>query len=237
MLEQIVLTQGNSHGLARMMNDNREYVGAFLAEITEKGIVPVRGVFENGGEIDASHIDSQVKPQFLQDLNRYAEQARSHPERYALIDVHTHGRTFGETIREYDPYWTIACTGTHPQGSVVNGKYYVSRRGGGDDIALERIAERLMNHRIAYYHLFVHPAYGSEGKPMSRDKVIFTAYKYDPSAVGRVKEIPVREESAESRFSAIIARIPYFMAACSLITQSRSGGVALGRGRSASSFR
>ena len=191
MLEEIILEPRVVHTLVNMMDDNHEYMGQLFAEITNYGIYPVEGIFARGSELDTS-IDPQIKQKFLQILNYNAAQAKAHPERYAIIDVHTHGRAFGEKIKIYDPYWSIARAETHKPGSIVEGKFYVSTLEGSDDVSFERIARRFQAQQIPFYHLFVHPTYGSEGTTMSRYKVAVTAYKYNPSNTGKVEEISVK---------------------------------------------
>ena len=39
--------------------------------------------------------------------------------------------------------------------------------------------------------IFVHPAYGTEGKLMSRDLVAITCYEYDQSQKFGIKELPL----------------------------------------------
>ena len=194
MIERILLTPGIVDRLAELMNDSHEYVGQFLAEIRDEGIVPIQGVYCRGSELDASHFEYEAaKQKFLQKLNRNAEIAKQNPRQYAIIDFHTHSRRFGDRIREYDPYWTITKRSGYQPCSIINGRFYVSMRDGdlGDDITLEEIAQRCQKEGIKYYHLFVHPTYGSEGTPMTKDKIAITAFKYNPHKIGKVEEIPV----------------------------------------------
>jgi len=194
MIERILLTPGIVDRLAELMNDSHEYVGQFLAEIRKDGIVPIQCVYCRGSKLDASHFeDEAAKQKFLQELNRNAEIAKQNIHRYAIIDFHTHSRRFGDRIREYDPYWTITKRSGYQPCSIINGRFYVSMRDGdlGDDITLEEIAQRCQKEGIKYYHLFVHPVYGSEGTPMTKDKIVITAFKYNPHKIGKVEEIPV----------------------------------------------
>ncbi len=191
MLEKIILTNDHVKGLNEMMNDNHEYMGTFLMEITNSGMNPLDGVFCRGGELDADQMDGDEKKALLQMMNKYAALAKENPETYAIIQMHTHGRKFGELIQKYDPYWTIKCTESRQPGKIVNDKFYVSKREGGDDLAFKEMAELHIKKGIKFYHLFVHPEYKSEGTLMSEDKIKLTGYKFNPNNIGNVEEIPI----------------------------------------------
>jgi len=192
MLEQLLLTPGQVDGFVDMMNDNNEYSGQFLAHITDAGLVFIDGYCARGGQLDAAEMNAEERSQLLNELNAQYQIAKSHPGKYALVYMHTHGREFGQIIKQSDPYWTLEYTGERERGSLVDDRFFVSRRSGGDDTAFADMAKQFEKLEVPYYHLFVHPAYGSEGSLMGAEQVQLNMFKYNKNNIGNVEEIPIK---------------------------------------------
>ncbi len=105
-----------------------------------------------------------------------------------IMDVHTHSRKEGTLIKGYDPYWSVGKKRAlqMKSGMITKDNFYISMQDSADSEVME-----YLNSKEIIYALFVHPAYKTEGQLMSKDKICFTAFKYDPSSLGYVREIPL----------------------------------------------
>ena len=127
-------------------------------------------------------------------IKKHLERVRTDPGRYEILTGHAHCRKLKRAVEVFDPYWTIGADEGLVPGSIVDGKFYVTRKGrSGDSGALQAIHNYLnplfginLNRT-----LFFHPAYGSEGKSMTRGLVSVTGYEFNESARFKVREIPV----------------------------------------------
>lgn len=138
----------------------------------------------------------EINSTSMQDvMAHYIPRSREEPHIYEVIPGHAHSRAYGHTIEPFDPYWTIAQAEGLVPGSIVDGKFYVTKKldNGGDSKAFEglctsfgRVTKVNINRT-----LFVHPRYGSEGNPMTRELVQLTAYGFAPASRFKVREIPI----------------------------------------------
>jgi len=196
MLDKIVLSKSWRDGFADIMNDSCEHTGHILARVHGRGIVPVDALFCRGSELHAMPEDPKEKEQLLEFMHNCYTIAQADSGAYAILDSHSHGRKFGEIIQPYDPYWTITPTGQYRPGAVVADRFFVSRlHESGDDLEFEKRARVYAKHQVPFFHLFLHPQYGTENQPMTKEKVQCTMYAYAPHELGKVREVPIVSES------------------------------------------
>lgn len=143
---------------------------------------------EGQNSIDARFIQS-CPPPFL-------EAVKANPQCYELIPGHMHARSYGTLVEVFDPYFTLPNpTEGHPPGSIVDGEFFVhpSERRQGDTGAIQGWARYFKDvHDIsARTHLFVHPAYGSEGNVMAPELVRISGYELDAAARFGVRKVAV----------------------------------------------
>jgi len=184
--ESIIIPRDEVSAMAGLSNRNEELLGYYLAERTSQGLRTIDSIFVAAADNNTGSVKEQDRQKFKQFVNDYLTLARRDP-RFAVLASHVHSRRFGDRIQSDDPYWSINGRNAGlPLNTIVDRKFYISGRG-GDDTAFE-------SEHTKYgiqYHLFFHPAPGSEGQIMTHDKVMLTAFKYDPSRLGKVRETEV----------------------------------------------
>lgn len=142
---------------------------------------------EGANSIDARFVQS-CPPSFVG-----AAKANS---RHELIPGHMHARSYGTLVEVFDPYFTLPNpTKGHPPGTIVEGEFFVhpTERRQGDTGAIQGWARYFKDvHDISVRtHLFVHPAYGSEGSVMAPELVRISAYELDAAAPFGVRGVSI----------------------------------------------
>lgn len=177
MLEQIIITEGLHNALIEASNSNNEYAGYILGEITPAGIKLINAAISEN-ETNSASVNYIPK--------KYWDKVQAEHNKYVLLSVHSHSVKLGDKIRWCDPLWSVK---EKPQ-SPDEKRQFIQVPGAVTDDG--DVIEALYKKIGAEYALFVHPRFGSDGETMAREKVQVTAYKYDSSSVGKVKEIPLK---------------------------------------------
>jgi len=176
--QQIFMPTDIKDMLYTLMGYPNEFSGLLIAERRKNGLIVFYGELDEGTEDKGSpwRIPGRIEGLIA-----------SNSERYTLVPAHSHSRRFGEVIDIIDPYWSAnkELAGDYERGTVVD-NFFISRKQGGDSLVAEHFHKSGID-----FHIFAHPAHGSEGQRMSRDKIRITAYKYNPSSIGRVREVPL----------------------------------------------
>lgn len=186
MSEKILISRRHANSVIDLSNCDNEFIGYFLAERTPYGLQTLESVFVEAGENSTGTV-AEPELQLFRDKATEYLRAVQRNSNLALIGSHAHSRKFGDRIRTDDPYWSVDGKKTrYPLDTVVDRMFYISGRG-GDDNAFEMDHDRYgVNH-----HIFVHPAFSSEGEIMTPHKARLTGFKYDQSRLGKVNQIGV----------------------------------------------
>ncbi|MBD3304520.1 hypothetical protein GF343_05210 [Candidatus Woesearchaeota archaeon] len=177
MLEQIIITEELHNALIEASNSSNEYSGYLLGELTPEGVKLVNAAI---GETAANSASVNYIPK------KYWDKVHAEPDKYALLSVHSHSVKFCDKIRWCDPFWSIKKEPKSPEEK----RQFIQVSGAETDDG--DVVEALRQKAGLEYALFVHPCFGSAGETMTKEKVQITAYKYDSSSVGKVKEIPLK---------------------------------------------
>lgn len=169
------------------MNSDIEWAGFFGAVERSGDLYICNAIYGKGMENSASLVPASSQ------LWRIIE------EGLTPVDVHTHGRRNGDVIQRIDPYWSVGKqTAQGLQTGLIFNQFYISKHDKADSEAMESCHNNNIN-----YAVFIHPRFGSEGQIMSPDKVQITAYTYDATSLGRVREIGLKVVSNEELERAI----------------------------------
>ncbi len=156
------------------------------------------------GEIEETRItlrDYQFRPMSEMSASAFElsdplrAKLRAEPDRWELFHGHMHSRKYGNRIEIFDPYFSLPQKEGTP-GEIKEGKFYVTRKGpktvadsGG--MSFWCSWGKANSSKTTDKHIFVHPAYGSEGSIMTPALVTVTCYQHDPATIYTVQEIPV----------------------------------------------
>jgi len=179
MLERIIINEELHNVLIEASNSNNEYAGYLLGEITPAGIKLVNAAI---GENETNNASVNYIPK------KYWDQVQADPDKYVLLSVHSHSVKFGNKIRWCDPFWSVK---KEPKTLEEKRQFIQVSSAETDD---GDVVEALHQKAGIEYALFVHPCFGSVGETMAQEKAQVTAYKYNPSSIGKVKEIPLQIE-------------------------------------------
>lgn len=179
MLEQIIINEELHNVLIEASNSDNEYAGYLLGELTTEGIKLINAAM---GETVTNSASVNCIPK------KYWDKVQAEPSKYVLLSAHSHSVKFGDKIRWCDPFWSVK---EKPQ-SPDEKKQFIPVAGAETDDG--DVVEALHQKIGLEYALFIHPRFGSTDETMAREKVQVTAYKYDSSSIGKVKEIPLKIE-------------------------------------------
>ncbi len=185
-LERIVLSSGIKEQVTELSNRPNELLGYFLARSAPNGIRLMNYVFADASQDCTGRMSGQDREVFKNEVSKLFALA-SLDDTLLVVSSHIHAVPFGRLVQSYDPYWTVNRNNL-PRWPAppAEGNYKVINFAGDDD-AFAFDAERYGVN----FHLFVHPAYGSEGMMMKPTTVAFTGFSYEPRAFGNIRPIPV----------------------------------------------
>ncbi len=181
MSETITLTKRIADILIYLADAPNERLGYLLARKTQNGLQVIEAIFVDSAPDSTSTMSPDDEETLKDYANRYLSLARA-SQSIAVISSHIHSRPFRTPIRKDDPYWSVKST--EAPGTIIDGRFYATKDG-GDDLAFAK-ENRLYD---ISHHLFVHPAFGSEGQIMTPEHVQLTPFSYQPNTIGNVNPL------------------------------------------------